>query len=299
MMVQTPSIIIIIPYFGKWPFWMPFFIESCRANPNINWLLLGDCADLEDLPNNVEQRFFAFVDYCAFVSECLGINFNPSNPYKLCDLKPALGFIHAEDVAGYDFWGFSDLDLIYGDLRSYFSDERLRKYKVLSTHERRISGHFCLLRNEPELNSLFWKIPDFVRRAEDPKNHALDEGGFSRIFLWRKNFPKPLFELVGLFNRWRRVAEFEEAFSTPNASRPWIDGTLDFPGCWYWENGRLRNCKDGGLEFPYLHFMAWKKNAWTKIPNASLQSMQELASTQQWCIDQTGFHAHGADIDGS
>ncbi|WP_272886418.1 DUF6625 family protein [Stutzerimonas kunmingensis] len=298
-MVQTPSIIIIIPYFGKWPFWMPFFIESCRANPNINWLLLGDCADLEDLPNNVEQRFFAFVDYCAFVSECLGINFNPSNPYKLCDLKPALGFIHAEDVAGYDFWGFSDLDLIYGDLRSYFSDERLRKYKVLSTHERRISGHFCLLRNEPELNSLFWKIPDFVRRAEDPKNHALDEGGFSRIFLWRKNFPKPLFELVGLFNRWRRVAEFEEAFSTPNASRPWIDGTLDFPGCWYWENGRLRNCKDGGLEFPYLHFMAWKKNAWTKIPNASLQSMQELASTQQWCIDQTGFHAHGADIDGS
>jgi len=278
---------------------MPFFIESCRANPNINWLLLGDCADLEDLPNNVEQRFFAFVDYCAFVSECLGINFNPSNPYKLCDLKPALGFIHAEDVAGYDFWGFSDLDLIYGDLRSYFSDERLRKYKVLSTHERRISGHFCLLRNEPELNSLFWKIPDFVRRAEDPKNHALDEGGFSRIFLWRKNFPKPLFELVGLFNRWRRVAEFEEAFSTPNASRPWIDGTLDFPGCWYWENGRLRNCKDGGLEFPYLHFMAWKKNAWTKIPNASLQSMQELASTQQWCIDQTGFHAHGADIDGS
>nr|WP_313226606.1 MULTISPECIES: DUF6625 family protein [Stutzerimonas stutzeri subgroup] len=290
MMVQTPSIIIIIPYFGKWPFWMPFFIESCRANPNINWLLLGDCAVLEDLPNNVEQRFFAFVDYCAFVSKCLGINFNPSNPYKLCDLKPALGFIHAEDVAGYDFWGFSDLDLIYGDLRSYFSDERLRKYKVLSTHERRISGHFCLLRNEPELNSLFWKIPDFVRRAEDPKNHALDEGGFSRIFLWRKNFPKPLFELVGLFNRWRRVAEFEEAFSTPNGIRPWTDGTQDYPAYWVWRNGRLQNAKDGDRQFPYLHFLVWKKDWQQSSQPMSYEQAQVLASRRNWRIDRDGFH---------
>ena len=289
-MVQTPSIIIIIPYFGKWPFWMPFFIESCRANPNINWLLIGDCAVLEDLPNNVEQRFFAFVDYCAFVSECLGINFNPSNPYKLCDLKPALGFLHAEDVAGYDFWGFSDLDLIYGDLRSYFSDERLRKYKVLSTHVRRISGHFCLLRNEPELNSLFWKIPDFVRRAEDPKNHALDEGGFSRIFLWRKNFPKPLFELVGLFNRWRRVAEFEEAFSTPNGIRPWTDGTQDYPAYWVWRNGRLQNAKDGDRQFPYLHFLVWKKDWQQSSQPMSYEQAQVLASRRNWRIDRDGFH---------
>ncbi|RBA52970.1 hypothetical protein DQ403_20100 [Stutzerimonas zhaodongensis] len=291
MMVQTPSIIIIIPYFGQWPFWMPFFIESCRANPDINWLLLGDCAALEDLPNNVEQRVFDFVDYCAFVSECLGLSFNPSNPYKLCDLKPALGFIHAADVAGYDFWGFSDLDLIYGDLRSYFSDERLRKYKVLSTHERRISGHFCLLRNEPELNSVFWKIPDFVRRAEDPKNHALDEGGFSRIFLWRKNFPKPLFELVGLFNRWRRVAEFKEAFSTPNGIRPWTDGTQDYPAYWAWRNGRLQNAKDGDRQFPYLHFLVWKKY-WQQSSHEpmSYEQAQVLASRRNWRIDRDGFH---------
>lgn len=289
-MPKTTSIIIIIPYFGQWPFWMPFFIESCRSNPDINWLLIGDCPVLERLPDNVEQRGFDFAGYCALISERLDINFNPSNPYKLCDLKPALGFIHAEDVAGYDFWGFSDLDLIYGDLRSYFSDERLRKYKVLSTHERRISGHFCLLRNEPELNSLFWKIPDFVRRAEDPKNHALDEGGFSRIFLWRKNFPKPLFELVGLFNRWRRVAEFEEAFSTPNGIRPWTDGTQDYPAYWVWRNGRLQNPKDGDRQFPYLHFLVWKKDWQQSSQPMSYEQAQVLASRRNWRIDRDGFH---------
>jgi len=193
-------------------------------------------------------------------------------------------------VASYDFWGFSDLDLIYGDLRSYFSDERLRKYKVLSTHERRISGHFCLLRNEPELNSLFWKIPDFVRRAEDPNNHALDEGGFSRIFLWRKNFPKPLFDFVGLFNRWRRVAEFKEAFSTPNGVRPWTDGTQDYPAYWVWRNGRLQNAKDGDRQFPYLHFLVWKKYWQQSSQPMSYEQAQVLASTRNWRIDRDGFH---------
>lgn len=289
-MPKTTSIIIIIPYFGQWPFWMPFFIESCRANPDINWLLIGDCPALERLPDNVEQRGFDFASYCALISERLDISFNPSDPYKLCDLKPALGFIHEADVASYDIWGFSDLDLIYGDLRSYFSDERLRKYKVLSTHERRISGHFCLLRNEPELNSLFWKIPDFVRRAEDPKNHALDEGGFSRIFLWRKNFPKLLFELVGLFNRWRRVAEFEEAFSTPNGIRPWTDGTQDYPAYWVWRNGRLQNAKDGDRQFPYLHFLVWKKDWQQSSQPMSYEQAQVLASRRNWRIDRDGFH---------
>ncbi len=290
-MSKTPSIIIIIPYFGQWPFWMPFFIESCRANPDINWLLIGDCSVLEQLPDNVEQRNSDFASYCAFISERLDIRFNPSNPYKLCDLKPALGFIHAADVAGYDYWGFSDLDLIYGDLRAYFSDERLRRFKVLSTHERRISGHFCLLRNESELNSLFWKIPDFVRRAEDAQNHALDEGGFSRIFLWRKNFPKPLFDFAGLFNRWRRVAEFTEAFSTPNGIRPWTDGTQDYPVYWTWRNGRLQNAKDGDRQFPYLHFLVWKKY-WqqSSYEPMSYEQAQVLASRRNWRIDRDGFH---------
>ncbi len=293
-MRKNPSIIIIIPYFGRWPFWMPFFIESCRANQDVNWLLIGDCDQLKCLPNNVQQRFTTFDDYCGFISARLGIHFRPSNPYKLCDLKPALGFLHEADVAEYDFWGFSDLDVIYGDLRAYFTRERLSRYKLLATHERRVSGHLCLLRNVPEVNKLFWKIPDFVRRAEDPKNHALDEGGFSRIFLWRKNFPKPLFVFVGLFNRWRRVAEFKEAFSTPNGIRPWTDGTQDYPSCWVWSEGCLRNSKDGDRKFPYLHFLVWKKN-WASLGDVmSYDEAQALACQKSWRIDKDGFHPEAA-----
>lgn len=289
-MMSPPSIIFLIPYFGQWPFWMPFFIESCRANPDIDWLLIGDCGEPADLPANVRYRHAEFSDYCAWISSRLGLKFQPKSAYKLCDLKPALGYLHEHDIVGYDFWGFSDIDLIYGDLRAYFGKDRLKRYKLLSTHERRVSGHLCLLRNEQPLRELFWKIPDFRRRIQNQKNHALDEGGFSRIFLWRKNFPRPLFEFVGLFNPWRRVAEFSEAFSTPNAGRPWLDGRMRFPSNWYWTHGQLSNDLDRGRAFPYLHFLSWKKSAWKQYVQPEAQVLQQLAQCGSWRIDETGFH---------
>lgn len=289
-MRNPPSIIFLIPYFGQWPFWMPFFIESCRCNPDIDWLLIGDCAELEELPGNVRQQRISFEEYCGFISTRLGFEFAPVNPYKLCDLKPALGFIHESEVQGYDYWGFSDLDLVYGDLRAYFTAEKLNRFKFFSTHERRVSGHLCLLRNQQSLRELFWRIPDFQRRAQDQKNHALDEGGFTRLFLWRKNFPKPLFKFVGLFNPRRRFAEFKEAFSTPNTGRTWTDGSLDFPRSWSWQEGRLRNDKDGGREFPYLHFLGWKRGEWKSFEFASEQDCVSLVRSHAWRVDRHGFH---------
>ena len=35
--------------------------------------------------------------------------------YKLTDFKPAYGEIFQDYIIQYDFWGFTDIDLIYGD----------------------------------------------------------------------------------------------------------------------------------------------------------------------------------------
>lgn len=289
-MSSPPCILFIIPYFGRWPFWMPFFIESCRANRDVNWLLISDCEELQGLPSNVEVRHSSFADYCAWISGRLGFEFSPANAYKLCDLKPAYGYLHEKDVEGYDYWGFSDLDVIYGNLRAYFTEERLNRFKFFSTHERRVSGHLCLLRNEPALRELFWRIRDFKERAQDSRNYALDEGGFSRLFLWRKNFPEPLFKLVGWFNPLRRIAEFKEAFSTPYGTLIWTDGTREHPDFWVWNAGRLSNSKDGEREFPYLHFLKLKKKWWATCVMPPQEELEQLARTQKWSIDTTGFH---------
>lgn len=269
---------------------MPFFLESCRRNADIDWLLFSDCGVPENLPANVIVESITFDDYCRHVSERLNINFAPKAAYKLCDIKPALGYVHADRLEGYDFWAFGDLDLIYGNLREYFTAERLANHDLFSTHERRVAGHLCLIRNIAPAREVFMKITDWQARFTDQQHHALDEGAFSRIFMWRKNFPKPLFNLVGKFNPWRRRSEFTEAFSTPGGVIKWHDGTDDFPQQWYWKNGNLTNDRDGDRRFPYFHFVCWKRNEWSLVPEPTPEEVKALAGETSWAIDATGFH---------
>jgi hypothetical protein len=284
---RLPRICFLIPYFGQWPFWMPLFLESCRRNPDIDWLLFSDCGAPDHLPENVRIQAMCYQDYCALVAHRLDIDFHPEHPYKLCDIRPALGDIHADCLTDYDFWAFGDIDLIYGQLRDHFTAARLARYDLISNHVRRVSGHLCLIRNTPRMRQAFKRIPNWRERFSDPQHQALDEGAFSRIFLWRKNFPKPLFRFVGLFNPWRRKSDFCEAYSTPNASIAWIDGSKDFPRNWFWREGRLTNDKDGAREFPYLHFLAWKKHEC--FSTASAESMMALARQPCWQISAAGF----------
>jgi hypothetical protein len=281
------TVCFVIPYFGSWPFWMPFFLESCRRNQDIDWHFFSDCGQPDDLPHNVRIQSVRYEDYLVHISDKLRINFRSSHPYKLCDIRPAYGFIHEDILKGYDFWGFGDIDLIYGKLRDFFSEELLQ-HDLISNHARRISGHLCLIRNTPHMNSLFERIPDWQRRFCEP-HQALDEGAFSRLFLWRKNFPAPLFKFVGLFNPLRCKSVFREAYSTPNARINWTDGSKNFPSCWFWKEGRLTNDKDGQREFPYLHFVAWKKNEWITLPEPSPETVRELARKSNWQISAQGF----------
>lgn len=283
--MSQPSIVLLIPYFGRWPGWFEFFLHSCRFNPDIQWLFYTDCDVPKNAPNNVSFTIVSFENYKNLVSQRLGINFQPDSPYKLCDLKPALGYIHEQDIQGYDYWGFSDIDLVYGNLRKYFTAERLAKYDLLSTHKRRVSGHFCLMRNSERMRGAFKLMKNWQQRLSDNEHYALDEGAFSRIFIKHKNLPEPLFNFLAKFNPWRRRSEFIEAFSTPNAGVPWIDGSYDFPEVWKWEAGKLTNNFTGEREYPYFHFFGWKKDIWIHDVSFSRFSNE----IRYFCISKFGI----------
>jgi hypothetical protein len=287
--MSIPRMLFLIPYFGRWPFWMPFFLRSCQANPDVQWLFFTDCGEPANAPENVRFRHITFSDYCLEVSARLGIVFQPSTPYKLCDLKPALGYVHAGELDGFDFWGFSDIDLIYGDLRQYFSAERLRRFDLLSTHERRVSGHLCVLRNSNRMREAFMQVPNWQKKLASSEHYAFDEADFSRLFIRYKNWPSPVRWLVDICNPWRRQSEFVEAFSTPNGRLPWHDGSFNFPRRWIWRQGRLSNERDEARQFPYFHFIGWKCDAWPTHPESTLISDAMLASKDAWSITPQGF----------
>ena len=284
MVNLTPSICIVIPYFGKWPFWINFFIESCRLNPTVNWLIYTDCGKVENCPPNVEIKQMTFSHYCQLVSDRLAVDFRPLNPYKLCDIRPAYGLIHQDDLADYNFWGYGDIDLVYGNIRQFLTNDRLARKDIFSNHSTRTSGHLCLVRNVTDLRLAFQKIPDWQQKFTTQQHLAVDEKDFSRLFLRHKNSPKFIKTIAAMRDPWLKRAEFIEAYSTPNARIAWIDGSYNFPQKWIWRNGELTNDIDGNLQFMYFHFYSWKKR-WAKNETIVLPKYHQ----QSFAISESGF----------
>lgn len=257
-------IIIVIPYFGRWPFWMDVFLASCSANPTIDWLLLGDCGKPKNLPTNVKFEEISFIDYKLRVGQVLDINFDPVSAYKLCDIKPMLGKIHEQDIVGYDFWAFGDLDLIYGDLRAVYTEKLLSSHHLISNHATRVSGHLCLVRNTKFMREIYQKVPGWRTKIESQEHVAFDEKAYSKLFVKHKNFPKWLRRLTNTIYPLVRRSSFVERYTTPNGYIAWKDGTYNFPRQWFWENGILWNdLEEKGQDvYPYFHFLGWKKS-WT------------------------------------
>eukprot|EP00980_Cylindrotheca_fusiformis_P008019 scaffold1706_cov116-Cylindrotheca_fusiformis.AAC.22 len=51
-----------------------------------------------------------------------------SYPYIMVEFKPALGHIFAEYLKGYSHWGYSDLDILFGDLPRFITKDELTEF---------------------------------------------------------------------------------------------------------------------------------------------------------------------------
>lgn len=282
------SIVILIPFFGRWPFWIDAFLLSCARNPSINWLFFTDCGVPAGAPANVAFRELSFDQYKHLAGEALGIECDLPHPYKLCDLRPAYGAIHARDIRAFDFWGFGDIDVIYGNLRAYFNPRRLERYQLLSCHGRRISGHLTLLANNELMRNAFRQVAEWPALMRGC-HAAFDERRFSHVFLRHRSWPGWLRRWVYRRNPYMRSAEFNETYSTSFYRVPWCDGGFDYPSTWYWRDGRLTNDKTGARQFPYLHFVKWKLSDWRSAAPEQLFHIGANAA-RGFSISAAGFH---------
>src|SRR4030095_1360656 len=102
------KVILLMPYFGRWPEWFFIFLETCRSNNSIDWVFFTDCGDTRAIPN-VRFVHMSLQDMRALACTKLGRPIELTNPYKLCDLRLCYGKIFEEFLQGYDFWGFGDI----------------------------------------------------------------------------------------------------------------------------------------------------------------------------------------------
>lgn len=240
-------IAVLIPYFGQWPAWIDFFVETCRANRSIDWILFSDSEPPQNRAPNVRHARMAFDEYKRTVGGALGISLDAISPYELCDIRPALAFAHADLVRGYDFVGFGDLDVVYGDIRAFYDQDLLDRYDVLSSHPDRVSGHFCLMRNREDIVLAFRRSRGWKAAMQRPDYVNFDERDFYNLLRGAKA------RLLGRLGKQPPRCLFREAYSTPAATNAMR---------WYWENGRLTNEFYPQHPFMYLHFMSWHSNKW-------------------------------------
>lgn len=140
----------IIPYIGKFPNYFQLWLNSCSYNNTIDWIVFTDDTTKYNYPSNVHVYYTSFSCLKSKFQSNFDFEISLERPYRFCDFKPSYGEVFAEYLKDYDFWGYCDVDLIWGNLRKWLTDEVLFKYKRISTF-----GHCYILKNEPEINKLY------------------------------------------------------------------------------------------------------------------------------------------------
>ena len=148
------KVAIIVPYFGVLPNYFDLWLESARYNKDFDFLIYTDSADdflLKKIPN-IYIKKIEFVEFADRIRRLFKFAISLESPYKLCDYRPAYGAALREDLIKYDFWGYCDVDLIFGDLKIFITDD------ILDRNDRIYNlGHFTLFRNIDRMNN-FYKI---------------------------------------------------------------------------------------------------------------------------------------------
>ena len=88
----------IIPYFGKLPKSFSVFLKTCATNPDFNWLLLTDDKQSFKYPSNVQVEYVSLQDVAKLADSKFGFHVKLDEAYKLCDFKPAYGYIFEEYI---------------------------------------------------------------------------------------------------------------------------------------------------------------------------------------------------------
>jgi hypothetical protein len=220
---------------------MPAFLLSCRTNADVEWIIYSDIDPLPGVPANVTFRRMSIRELNERCSHVLGTPIDIKRR-KLCDLKVTYGVIFADDLLSFDFWGCSDLDIIWGDIRRFATDARLQAHDIFSSRKERLSGHCTFYRNTPEVNCLFERIPDVRALLSTSHYEHLDE--------------QELTKYVRLPSRGGRSSPriyWEEEVATNAAYQKGLrDESMT------WNNGRAFG--PDGRELMYIHFHKLKED---------------------------------------
>ena len=133
---------LFLPYFGQLPNYFNLWVKSVAINPEIQFILITDQHIDAKLPSNLHIIKSDFENMQQlFKGKFSNLEVYIDNTYKLCDFRPAYGYIFEDLIDKYhlDYWGFCDPDVIWGKI-SFF----LKEYGFYKKNYDKVGylGHF-------------------------------------------------------------------------------------------------------------------------------------------------------------
>ncbi len=140
--------VFIIPYFGHLPQYFNMWRHTASKQKYFDFYIYTDDKRYNGIEDNIRIINISFEDFIHKVQRKFDFEVGLKSPRKLCDLKPAYGYIFEDEITAYDYWGYCDIDEVLGDLDSMVP--LAENYDKLFAH-----GHMTLLKNTREMNRLF------------------------------------------------------------------------------------------------------------------------------------------------
>ena len=141
--------LFVFIYMEVWPVYIRLFFESILLNPNIHFIIItnlnhnhtninintiwnynnrngtndNSSIDIDYIPSNVEFKYLSTFEFNCLLNEHIhtylyyNIDITHEYKYKYCDFRPML--IDIFPVKDTLYWGWSDIDVILGDIESY------------------------------------------------------------------------------------------------------------------------------------------------------------------------------------
>jgi hypothetical protein len=234
---------------------------------------------------NVRIESMTLQDFAQLASRQLAVKINVSSPLKICDFRPAYGDIFSIGARDLDFWGYCDIDVIFGDMRKFLNEKALYDFDILSAAKHFMAGPFSLFRNIPPINALYRRSADASDVFKTKTHKSFDELG--PHVKWKANgdfqrrrgkyFESFTDVVIASCNR----GEARALFGLPYYNDP--DTAIHKYADVLWKRGDLVNVSTNDQLFMY-HFQRGKR---------SFRSWH-IASAAEWqngvLITRTGFY---------
>lgn len=256
-MARFNSILMILVYFGELPWFFYLFLNSCKNNTSIDFLLITDNeVSKKNIPGNVMILNKSIEEFQILVAKNLDIPVSIPYAYKLCDFKPTYGLIFSDIVKSYDFWGYGDIDVIYGNLRIFIDPPIQKSYEVITFRPEYLSGCFTLFKNNPRTNGLFFSSRDYYEVFTNDFYYNFDECNFLHGPLQNG------YEIIARVGK--EIESMTHVLKRNNQIKSYFDFHLleGQVGNIEYRKGKLiyKNC----LEIALYHFLDFKKNCQLK-----------------------------------